>query len=195
MKKESLQQTVGVGSPALRMGKILPEKRERDAWWAFVIGMPEYEWNKPAKPARSAKKRKKAKSKLRDTSPPSDVEDTYEIQLHDQVIEEVYRVDEDGEVQLSNYTEPTESSPPTATERSPAYTDNGHADTNQTSIADGHDQLMLDPKPREPTPTILSMLDNVCAEVFLDLKYASMIFSAILYPFVDVFQLLDQAVA
>ena len=31
-------------------GKLTPDKKDRDAWWAFVSGRPESEWNPPKKP-------------------------------------------------------------------------------------------------------------------------------------------------
>ena len=29
--------------------KIMPDKKERDLWWAFLSGRPEREWNPPKK--------------------------------------------------------------------------------------------------------------------------------------------------
>ncbi|THH12227.1 hypothetical protein EW145_g100 [Phellinidium pouzarii] len=49
-RKNSAQATIGVAlPPSSRRSKIMPEKKERDNWWAFINGRPECEWNPPKK--------------------------------------------------------------------------------------------------------------------------------------------------
>ena len=35
--------------------RIIPEKKERDLWWAYLAGKPESDWNPPKKSKQSAK--------------------------------------------------------------------------------------------------------------------------------------------
>ena len=42
------QPTINVQAPLLQ--KMIPEMRNRAAWWAFIAGAPEHEWNPPKKP-------------------------------------------------------------------------------------------------------------------------------------------------
>ncbi|KAH9894433.1 hypothetical protein C8Q73DRAFT_745923 [Cubamyces lactineus] len=48
-RKNSVQPTIHVRIPNAS-SKIMPDKKERDLWWAFLAGRPESEWNPPKKP-------------------------------------------------------------------------------------------------------------------------------------------------
>ncbi|KAI0663204.1 hypothetical protein C8Q70DRAFT_1042743 [Cubamyces menziesii] len=48
-RKNSVQPTIHVRIPDAS-SKIMPDKKERDLWWAFLAGRPESEWNPPKKP-------------------------------------------------------------------------------------------------------------------------------------------------
>ncbi|KAI0722248.1 hypothetical protein C8T65DRAFT_628733 [Cerioporus squamosus] len=48
-RKNSTQPTIHVHIPDCS-SKVMPDKKERDLWWAFFAGRPESEWNPPKKP-------------------------------------------------------------------------------------------------------------------------------------------------
>ncbi|KAI0368051.1 hypothetical protein BV20DRAFT_969629 [Pilatotrama ljubarskyi] len=48
-RKNSVQPTIHVHIPD-SSSKLMPDKKERDLWWAFLSGRPESEWNPPKKP-------------------------------------------------------------------------------------------------------------------------------------------------
>ncbi|KAI9066426.1 hypothetical protein FKP32DRAFT_1673944 [Trametes sanguinea] len=48
-RKNSVQPTIHVHIPDTT-SKLMPDKKERDLWWAFLAGRPESEWNPPKKP-------------------------------------------------------------------------------------------------------------------------------------------------
>ena len=47
--QNSVQPTIHIHIPDSN-AKIMPDKKERDLWWAFLAGRPESEWNPPKKP-------------------------------------------------------------------------------------------------------------------------------------------------
>ena len=47
--QNSVQPTIHVHIPDSSR-KLIPDKKERDLWWAFLAGRPESEWNPPKKP-------------------------------------------------------------------------------------------------------------------------------------------------
>lgn len=51
------QPTIHVGPISIGQHRLMPEKKDRDMWWAFLSGKPESEWN-PSKKARSKAKKK-----------------------------------------------------------------------------------------------------------------------------------------
>ena len=86
-----------------------------------------------------------------------------------------YQIDEDGEVHLNSFPEPVEALPTPAATPTPLI----HSDISDSNI-DPHGtsfpsmaskQDLVKAKPREPTPTILSMLDNVSVRVCLDMRF------------------------
>ncbi|KAI0677032.1 survival motor neuron interacting protein 1-domain-containing protein [Trametes maxima] len=48
-RKNSVQPTIHVHIPD-SSSKPMPDKKERDLWWAYLAGHPESEWNPPKKP-------------------------------------------------------------------------------------------------------------------------------------------------
>ncbi|KAI9001354.1 hypothetical protein BD414DRAFT_505092 [Trametes punicea] len=48
-RKNSVQPTIHVHVPNYG-SKLMPDKKERDLWWAFLAGRPESEWSPPKKP-------------------------------------------------------------------------------------------------------------------------------------------------
>ncbi|TFK92826.1 hypothetical protein K466DRAFT_538980 [Polyporus arcularius HHB13444] len=48
-RKNSTQPTIHIHMPN-SSSKMMPDRKERDLWWAFFAGRPESEWNPPKKP-------------------------------------------------------------------------------------------------------------------------------------------------
>lgn len=114
----------------------MPDKSERDLWWAFLSGKPETEWNPPKKPKKQNKRRKGMHGYDYDY----DTESTENKQ-------EVWYINEDGDVSLKaaggRAPSPTPGSP------SPSIT----AEPTVGAI----DEL----RPREPTTQLLKQIDEV----------------------------------
>lgn len=109
----------------------MPPKKERDLWWAFLAGRPESDW----KPVRSSKKSKANKYKgMREPSPDPVVEEEeeHEEEMEQEPEEEVWRVNEEGEVEQVRVG-PSKESPTVSTT---IYT------------------------PREPTPSLIHQIDH-----------------------------------
>ncbi|KAJ3554405.1 hypothetical protein NM688_g3130 [Phlebia brevispora] len=48
-KKNCVQPTIHIDVPEYNR-RLMPDRKDRDAWWAFLTGRPESEWNPPKKP-------------------------------------------------------------------------------------------------------------------------------------------------
>ncbi|KAI1786655.1 hypothetical protein LXA43DRAFT_1032771 [Ganoderma leucocontextum] len=63
-RKNSVQPTIHVHIPD-SSAKLMPDKKERDLWWAFLAGRPESEWNPPKKPKQPKPSRWQQRSQKR----------------------------------------------------------------------------------------------------------------------------------
>ncbi|KAH8118716.1 hypothetical protein DFH11DRAFT_1568843 [Phellopilus nigrolimitatus] len=106
-RKNSVQATIGVefpAAPASASGrsKRMPEKKERDSWWAFINGRPECEWNPPKKSRKSKPERSRHARGMRSWDDGADELAQYEVSYMDYTEEppapEAFVVNEDGEV-------------------------------------------------------------------------------------------------
>lgn len=124
------QPTIHVAKPL--QSKIMPDKRDRDCWWAFLAGKSEAEWNPPKKP-KMIKARDRYGRAMRGYSeePGPDIQ------------EETWRVNEEGEVELAVATDPTDSLPTPSGSPAPP------------------ESISTKLKPREPTPALLRHIDEV----------------------------------
>lgn len=132
----------------------MPDMKNRDAWWAFLTGRPESEWNPPKKPKRQKSVR------------PSRYEEygggmraftsEYEVPMHNA---ELSYGPEDGEVESSATADPTRSlptpfgTPPLESAGAPANGTSNDASSSTTSTAS-----IVQP---EPTPLLLRDMDHV----------------------------------
>lgn len=55
LEQNSTQPTIHMHARA--SGKLTPDKKDRDAWWAFISGRSEAEWNPPKKPKQNKSSR------------------------------------------------------------------------------------------------------------------------------------------
>lgn len=131
----------------------MPDKKERDCWWAFISGRPESEWNPPKRPKSEASLRRDRRYGRQYTPEPDSVED--------QPGQETCHINDEGEVELALQDDPTESLPiPSGTPVPP-----DPADTNiASSSVPPNSQNQNEPQaitPREPTPSLAAHLDHV----------------------------------
>ena len=138
----------------------MPDKKERGAWWAFLSGRPESEWNPPKKPkAMKVQRQKFQGGGMRAFSEGTDSHPA-----------QTYRLNEDGEVELTTSGASTTFLPtPTGTpapEPGPSITSTEQKGaSNPSSMTHG---------PREPTPLLLKSIDHVRSlrgPYFLESKY------------------------
>jgi hypothetical protein len=135
----------------------MPDKKERDCWWAFLAGRPESDWNPPKKTKTDANARKRH-SYRRDHSPATYPEEDL------QSTHETWHINDEGEVELVLSKDPSESLPtPSSTPvpSEPPALDHMH---NQGT---SYIPPML--KQREPTPTLLAYMDHVSQKLLLRL--------------------------
>ncbi len=135
--------------------------KDRDAWLAFVSGEPEYVWNKPQKISRKNRGRK-SKHNGTDTDTLRGEQDYSSIQ-DGNFAQEIYRINDEGEVDLVTDFESTQSL--STSVAAPAPSSAGKEEPSSDQLDLGVTSLptipVLRPMPREPTPTLLSLLDNV----------------------------------
>ncbi|KAH9939969.1 hypothetical protein B0H21DRAFT_583960 [Amylocystis lapponica] len=171
-RKNCVQPTVSVHNPhAGSSRKVLPDRKDRDAWWAFLAGRPQAEWDPPKKPKqprqdRSARWRNdrygsgpRGYSEVRDDPRPS-----YDYQEQDSAyhesIQETWHVNEEGEVELSTSDDPTRSLP------TPSGTPAPQGRETRLTEGEGSTPTVLPSTssitcvPREPTPSLMQHIDH-----------------------------------
>ena len=132
------QPTIGVPLGPSERQRLMPDKKERALWWAYLTGKSETEWN-PSKRKASFQRRP--------------IE-------HDEVMDgqgeckwqESWQTNDEGEVELVLLVDPSESLPTPA--GSPTHPDDGTANAPcalEKAIS----------RPREPQPCILRHIDQV----------------------------------
>lgn len=140
-----------------KLGRLMPEKKERDLWWAYIAGKPESDWNPPKKPKQSPKSSKRQRGMRGFADDPGS---------HHHPQGEPLQNDE-GEVEKVLRGDSVESLP------SPIY----FAPSSETSIP-REDQVVNSSlmgledvlpkrttilKPREPIPSLLKQIDQKMA--------------------------------
>lgn len=138
----------------------MPETKERDLWWAFLAGKPETEWNPPRKPKQTTGKGGRFRQGMRAFAHEDGL---YEESTFAGSSQEVWRVKDEGEVELALRVDPIESLPtPSST---PAPPDLSLGDEPHTLPA--VDAVITPTKPKVPTPTLLRLIDQVCCDPLL----------------------------
>ncbi|OCH92170.1 hypothetical protein OBBRIDRAFT_773857 [Obba rivulosa] len=159
-RKNALQPTLDVQTPRTE-GKILPDKKDRDCWWAFIAGRPQAEWDPPKKPKQHKvdkwQKNARYSTGTQIFAPGDSVAGlSYEVQPHPAIHEETRQLNEEGEVELD--VAHSAGSPP-------ILTDGTRHDEFQTSPADTGQAVHGDTEPpvyklREPTPFLMRSIDH-----------------------------------
>jgi hypothetical protein len=138
----------------------MPDKRERDLWWAFIAGRPESDWNPPKKPRQASKSKGKNKfGKMRGFAEDQDDQDDHATDSY-ALSQETWRINEEGEVELGYGENTTDTPIPLGTSLSAdVSTDARRANVeNVSGLVDNIQQVQM----REPTPSLISRVDSVC---------------------------------
>jgi hypothetical protein len=135
--------------PQSAQHKVMPDKKERDCWWAFLSGQPELDWNIPKRP----KPVQRSHNYRRDYSPESDSADDLDPP------QETWHINE-GEVQLALSNDPIEALPTPSTTPAPSEPP-GAADDQLYKQSSSDQPRPLIFKPREPTPSLIAHMDHV----------------------------------
>ena len=143
--------------------KLMPDKRERDRWWAFIAGKPEVDWNPPTVPKQRTTPQSRRRigqgygQGLRGFSDDLNYDTT-----GTQIPQETWHINDEGEVELALRVDPTESLPtPSGSPMPSSIADSGQLGQLICQQAQG---VLQDPegcKPREPTPTLMKLIDHV----------------------------------
>lgn len=153
------QPTIHIDIPPRTTHKTIPDRKERDHWWAFLSGRPESEWNPPKKPKKQNNRNERYgdyNRGMRGFSAEAGVPEHPSASQAGPSYTNLYGNDA-GEAKLAVTTDPTESLPtPSGT---PAPPDRG---VEVRPIEDGvtptsHPGSTLP----EPTPSLMRQIDHV----------------------------------
>jgi len=145
-----IQPTIHIHMPQSAKHKVMPDKKERDCWWAFLSGQPESDWNLPKRP----KSVKKSHNYRRDYSPESDSADDLDPP------QETWHINEEGEVQLVPNNDSVEALPTPSSTPAPSEPP-GEADDQLYKQPSSGQPRPLIFKSREPTPSLFAHMDCV----------------------------------
>jgi len=129
----------------------MPDKKERDMWWAFLAGKPESDWNPPKKAKKqntNAKKPQTYNSGLR----------AWPDNSSQALPQESWQNNDEGEVEQVLKVDPAESLPSPMGTPLPfdSFESSGQLPSSSCLVP-----IKLAFKPREPTTRILKLIDEV----------------------------------
>lgn len=172
----------------------MPEKKERDSWWAFINGRPEREWNPPKKPKKSKQDYWNDPPRQQEYGTGAEDLKQYEVSYSEEVVVEATEtvsdalvVNEYGEVTEDVDTEEVEAEIAAGSLPSPLATpqpESRYKSTNYSSVnrIGG---------PQQPTPRLLKAMDNVSIFNGLFNDFLINILIALLLASSNVFHALD----
>ncbi|KAI0356468.1 hypothetical protein OH77DRAFT_1495299 [Trametes cingulata] len=160
-RKNSVQPTIHVHIPD-SSSKLMPDKKERDLWWAFLAGRPESEWNPPKKPKQPKVSRWQQRNMRKGQSVQPFADDVHE----DASLS--YDMPESGSVEVPPSSAGLEIEPSTSTDAAQSLpTPSGtpvppdvSADISMSSDDVHVRAVPLIYLPREPTPTLMQHIDH-----------------------------------
>ncbi|RDB22542.1 hypothetical protein Hypma_009989 [Hypsizygus marmoreus] len=145
------QPTIGVPFiPQNGHRRLIPDKKERDSWWAYLAGKPESDWNpsKHSKKSLTPTQRRLSGQAMRGFADENDAASERRRQ-------ESWQTNDEGEVEQVLRVDPSESLPtPTG---SPAPPESGEAGPSSVTLVA---QEIMALKPREPLPSLLRHIDQ-----------------------------------
>ncbi|OBZ76465.1 hypothetical protein A0H81_03747 [Grifola frondosa] len=161
-RKNSTQSTIHVRIPhADTSRRMMPDKKDREAWWAFLTGQPESVWNPPKKPKQSRYERWQQKNDRQgrgmrgfssDPDGPSISHNFHEADASAmRASAQTWRVSDDGEVELVDEVKPAGSLPTPDAAPEPQAIPFEVAQTGEPPA------LRVTP---EPTPSLMHCIDH-----------------------------------
>ena len=129
----------------------MPDRKERDAWWKFIAGNPESDWNIPKKPKVNRRQRY---GRIISHKNDSD-EERYEV----------WHVRNDEELEPSNDASDTLPTPIATPAPSEVAMSEGMGESLQHAQQDFNSQPVPEKqrqRHREPTPSLITHIDHVC---------------------------------
>lgn len=155
----------------------MPDKKERDLWWAYLEGRPEEEWNitKNSKRQQQRMQGRNQSLGMRAWADEPEQEPTSEV-----IIYESSLLNDEGEVEEVLKPDPSELLPtPSGTPAPP--------DVSECSQSTREPVLI----PREPSTKVLKQIDEVSRIIFSTYRAFLTLTSAHCAPFTDVLHSLD----
>ncbi|KAJ2931605.1 hypothetical protein H1R20_g5530, partial [Candolleomyces eurysporus] len=128
----------------------MPDKRERDLWWAFLEGKPESEWNITKTSKKKQKRQGKNQLGMRGWADEPEQEEAAEV-----IIYESSLLNDEGEVEEVLRLDPTELLPTPSGTPAPSDPD--------TSLDDATNSDPPSFTPREPTTKLIKLIDEPTA--------------------------------
>ena len=120
----------------------MPEKKERDLWWAFFEGRPETEWNVSPTQSKKRTQGKQSGHGLRAWADEPGQEESNRVVIHESSL-----LNDEGEVEEALKPDPAELLPTPSGTPAPA------------GVEDEDDPPAI--SPREPSPTLLRLINEV----------------------------------
>ena len=133
----------------------MPEKKERDRWWAFLNGAPESEWNPVKKPKNKRNTAYGGNTSFSSAYDGMNDVAQYEVTYEDESVQEAVVMDEYGEI--TEITATVSSSVP-----APLPISQYEGGTDESSKDDNAGKLNQPGRPKQPTPALLGLMDSVC---------------------------------
>lgn len=160
-RKNIAQPTIHVHIDPHGSRKAMPDKKERDLWWAFLAGSPESDWNPPKKAKKMSKKHR---SSGHMSAYCDEVEVEYDTNNQQNCPEthETWRINSEGDVELAEDnpagTPSSAAHPrPNGCGLSMSQAETEFRNTSPLSTHPGPEQLC---DAREITPSLLRKIDH-----------------------------------
>ncbi|TFK28899.1 hypothetical protein FA15DRAFT_664999 [Coprinopsis marcescibilis] len=150
------QPTIFVGPTHEPNRRYMPDKKERDLWWAYLEGKAESEWNVPKNSKRQQKRQQHHQRK--DAGMRAWADEPEEMVVPEMIIyESALLNDDEGEVEEALSIDPAEGLPTPSGTPGPSTESPPRLGQSSTATPTGP------PRPREPSTTLLKLIDEPTA--------------------------------
>ncbi|KAH6915067.1 hypothetical protein BKA70DRAFT_1396353 [Coprinopsis sp. MPI-PUGE-AT-0042] len=154
LRRNFEQPTIFVGQAHDTRRRYMPEKKERDLWWAYLEGKPESDWNITRNSKKQNRKRQQQQQQPENTMRAWADEPESGVGA-ETIVCESSLINDEGEVEQALSLDPAEGLPtPTGT---PGPSE---PSIHQKGIGAGKARAYT---PREPTPVVLKLIDEPTA--------------------------------
>jgi hypothetical protein len=160
LRRNLRQPTIHVTAPPLQQKqKLLPEKKQREQWWAFLEGKLESDWNPPKAPKKDSRQMNSFGKGMRGFQDADDTDQFMDLP-YDNAPRETWQFDDKGQLEKTCTADLSESLPtPSGTPLSEIPSASSSLDQPFMSNTLLTDALPSRPS-RKPTPTLLQHIDH-----------------------------------